>query len=167
MFNFKNKKSIDVNEPICKFGPGGDFSFGWPGGSYKSAAIVMPLTVKFVGLLNEIIGPVANRANNIRIRRCDEGVSSLYQKDGQEDADRNHGRDMQTYVAASGTVKINPQFQGQPVLFPDDSGAGVRNGNKSKHSFRAHRRIARQRPAIGISWEGSLFETDITSVRTA
>ena len=102
-------------EPLCKFGPGGDFIAIWQpellAGSSKTDNTINPTPVAAIE---------------------DSGVLSR-----------------------------------QPMLFPDNSRTGSPIKHQPKYRVRTYRRAAKKRPAFRLSEQGSLFEPDLASARTA
>ena len=97
-------------EPVCKFGPGGDFVSVWPRDT-KGA------------------GPADARSS----------------------------------LGSQGSVGLS----GQTLLFTDVRVSGSRAGHKPKHHIQAYRRTATKKPAEGSPPQGTLFETNSRSARTA
>jgi len=124
--NSDNDKDKQV-EPLCKFGPGGDFISVWPTES-----------------------------------------AELPQRKGKlKHAVKNSEADKSAYAAPATVIKSDSYICGEPMLFADDWRIGVRDGHKSKHRIRTYRRIAKKRPALGLSGQGSLFETNFKIAKTA
>lgn len=55
----------------------------------------------------------------------------------------------------------------EPMLFADDWRAGRQIRHKPKHRIRAYRRAAKKRAAVEFSGQGTLFEADGKSTKTA
>jgi len=64
-------------------------------------------------------------------------------------------------------VKGDCRFSGEPMLFADDWLTGVRVCHKSKHSIRTYSRAAKKKSSHDSSGQGSLFEADFKSAKTA
>ena len=169
MDNRPNRQGI---EPLCRFGPGGDFISDWSPDLLR--VLPQPSSSglrKLLTLLREITTAVLGSKLN-----APSGVApSVYRLTDQflaEEEKLKHGvKDSQaekrTYAATVPIVESNRRFRSEPMLFADDWGAGVRTGRKPKHHIRAYRRTAKKRHTFSLPGQGSLFETDFKSVRTA
>jgi hypothetical protein len=137
------KKQI---EPVCKFGPGGDFVSNWP--PKPQPANKQPVTL--LSQLNEIItvflGSTSKENLDYVVESSTGGPS---------------------YSSPTAVIKSNSHFSGWPMLFADDCGNGSGNVNKPKHHVRAHHRTAKKRPAVTFAGRGTLFESDFKSAKTA
>jgi len=95
-------------EPVCKFGPGGDFVTVWPKEPTPSPQ-PMPTPV----------------------------------------------------------IESDSSFPAQPMLFPGDWAVAAQTGHKTKRGIRTYHRTAKRKPALSLSTQGSLFETNFKSKKTA
>jgi len=157
-------------EPVCRFGPGGDFISVWP---LESARAIQPSPnrlAKLLTSLSEIITALlgsefdtATVPTDIRRR-----TNHLFaEKEKSEDAVGNNKADKPAHATPATIIKSHSRFSGEPVLFADDWRIGLRTGHKPKHRIRTYRRTAKKRPAFGLSGQVSLFETNFKSARTA
>jgi len=157
-------------EPLCKFGPGGDFAVAWqpepPEVSEISNRILRLLSAVFEALV-VIIG----------FRRTDAHLSWPNAARGSEviDFDREkarnagqNGKPRDTAHAKAVAVADNSgAFSGKQMLLPYIGGDGVRVTHKPKHGIRTYRRAAKKRSAVRFSQQGSLFEGKFKSAKTA
>ncbi len=161
------------DEPICKFGPGGDYVRTWSpktaGKADAVGAVENPFR-KVLERLADIIGATVNIASlsGIGVEGPQEiGACEIVNETKEE----NHvAADNESGTGNAETIRdtqAHPAVRAEPLLFADDSrvGAGVRR--KSNHRIRAHRKTARKRAAQKIDGQGTLFETDCTSQSAA
>jgi hypothetical protein len=116
MDNYPNKQT----EPVCKFGPGGDFVSFWPA-----------------------------------------------EKEREEYAAKNGGFEEPSHPAPDSTIKGDSQFSGEPMLFADDWRVGAAVRHKPKHGIRAHHRTATKRATVQFPRQGSLFNANFKSAKSA
>ena len=162
-----------ADEPICMFGPGGDYVRAWPGKAAGKAdaapAPENPLR-KVLESLADIIGATVNIASigGIRIEGPQEvGACEIVNEEREENhvaADNESGTgDAET----TGDTQAHPAVRAEPLLFADDSRVGAGGRRKSNHRIRAHRKTAKKRTAQKIDGQGTLFEIDRTSQSAA
>lgn len=158
----------DPNEPLCKFGPGGDFVSFWPP---KPGMRPSPLTE----LLNKLV-PLVKAAPaqqpqthkpEIAGKPTEHQQHIISPKEEFEHAAKHDAGSKTTDPAPATIIKRDNIFAGQPMLFPDDSRTRRRVGHKSKHRVRTHRRNAKKELTAGLAGQGSLFEANFKSAKTA
>ena len=148
-----------AQEPICRFGPGGEYENIWPGESQQSESKL----IRILGSLAEIITGLLGSPYNAAPQGTPHPVvEEEITQDGV--ADRIH-RD--AYAASVTVASGRRRLPGQTILFPDDWRTGAATAPKPKHYLRAHRAVAKKRPALSLAGEGSLFESDLQSARIA
>ncbi len=133
----------DEFEPVCRFGPGGDFVSIWP----ESSEFQLPSQsrlLKVLACLNEIIGGLLGSEFNQLLAAAPKA---------------------QPVPAAR--FDQSRKSQAQPMLFPDDSRVGLRAVHKPRLRTRAHRGTAKKRPRIDLDEQGLLFAADLKIARTA
>ena len=159
------------SEPVCRFGPGGDFISVWPGEYNASSQPSSSGLGKLLTLLGEMITAVLGSELN-----SPSGVAtSVHCLAGQIPAEeeklkhavRDSRTDEASYSAPTPVIESSGRFQGEPMLFGDDWGTGIGAGRKPKHRIRAYRRTSKKRHAFSLPGQGSLFEADFKSARTA
>jgi hypothetical protein len=144
-------------EPVCRFGPGGDFVSVWPPQSQPPKK--QPVTL--LSPQNEIITTLLGSTSLVRAK-----CPAVARKENLEYVvESSTGKP--AYSAPTAAIKSDSRFSGRPLLFADDCRIGLGADNKPKHHIRAYRRTAKKRPAISFAGHGSLFETDFKSARTA
>ena len=130
-------------EPVCRFGPGGDFVSIWP----ESSEFQLPSQsrlLKVLACLNEIIGGLLGSEFN-----------------------QSSAATAKTQPTPAVRFGQSRKSQAQPMLFPDDSRIGLQAAHKPRLQTRAHRRTAKKRPHIDLDKQGLLFAADLKIARTA
>ena len=149
-------RSHNPFSPLCRFGPGGDFTSDWPGSEDYSTNISGNRLLRALKLLSEIITTAAG------------GEFNAAQKKGNlKYAHENRENDKSANAASDADPKIYKLVPGQSVLFPDDSRIGKRTANKPKYRVRTYQRTAKKRHGHSKSRQGSLFDVDHKSAKTA
>lgn len=161
------------DEPICKFGPGGDYVRTWSpktaGKADPVGAVENPLR-KVLERLADIIGANVNIASvsGIEVDGPREiAAREIVSEEREEDhvaADNKSGTGNAETI---GDAQAPPAVRAEPLLFADDSRIGSGGRRKSNYRIRAHRKTARKRAAQKIDGQGTLFETDCTSQSAA
>lgn len=160
------------NQPLCKFGPGGEFVSIWPGGPERAAHSDTSLPGRLLSFVTDIMptllgaapaGVLSDPQNGTPPSR---GLSRRKEKTGYEirPDDKPH---QSLNAPTASTFEDDSHFSGQQLLFADNCGAGLRIGRKPKHNIRAHRTASRKRLAFRIAGQGSLFEPDFKGAKTA
>jgi len=148
MSSNEDKQIEGVPEPVCRFGPGGDFVWVWP---RESALSAQPGGLsRLLGWLSEVIHKPPG---------SDKGQLDY--------ASENSKAGRAAYASSATTITANRRIQFEPMLFADDWRVSARAEHKPKHRIRTHRRAAKKRPAHDQWRQGSLFELDLQSARTA
>ena len=158
-------------EPVCRFGPGGDFTTVWPKDAIQSA---LPGPNSLTGVLNKIafilnkaLGSDAiggtKPATNIQKTSVNKPGGEGTKTDADKDGKSNGPTDTETDRTAKGNIK----FPGQQLLFTDYSRAGKSVRHKPKHRIRAHHRAAKKGTAFELAGQGSLFDDNLKSAKTA
>jgi hypothetical protein len=152
----------------CRFGPGGDFLSVWPLKELppRPANSLAALLDTIGEIVNAVIGseydgrgPVP-RLSAIAINSIvfpKEKVKHVSAKTPDRPADAQANAD---------TPDRRP-LTAQSMLFADNSGNRQSPGNKQKHNLRAYRRAAKKRTPCPLPDQGSLFEADVQSAKTA
>jgi len=141
-------------EPVCKFGPGGDFVSVWPGEPQQSRQPSTNRLTKLLTSLSEMISTLlGSELNTASKENLEYAVESK--------------ADKSAYSPSTTVIKSDSLISGEPILFADDRRISVRAGHKPKHRIRAYRRAAKKRSALSFGGQGSLFETNFKSARIA
>ena len=158
-------------EPVCKFGPGGDFVSVWPPEPSKSPQRRVTSLSEVLACIRQIMGKPEDSEVDVGsswragVRRLAE--QHLRQKEDSEYAGRITEAANAAYAAPAAGIKGGRLFSGEQRLFADDWGTGMRAQHKPKHRFRAHRRAAKKRAADSLPGQGTLFELDFRSAKSA
>lgn len=153
------------NEPICKFGPGGDYVSVWPGRRTSLPVSQTSRLTRLLGTIAEMLGTA------IQAEFCpsDSNVpavdTAIFRKDGP--LSEHEGICNRRYAPTNKAAKGPGGLRTQPLLFGDDAGIGRRARHKTQHRIRTHRRFATKRSAHSLPRQGSLFEADRRSKRIA
>jgi hypothetical protein len=155
-------------EPVCRFGPGGEYSFAWPDkeqdtAKYQSSLMNVLLTLRDILYATLSSGAEPNYSicesavNTNRIKLLEKGLTQ-YVPDSSEE---------KPHTPAIANIKSHCQVSEQQLLFSDDSRISIGTVGKQKHRIRTHRRAAKKRTSHSFTGEGSLFEPDFKSAKTA
>ena len=146
-------------EPLCKFGPGGDFVSYWPGGH---GGLPRPAAGALGSLLSRLAELIRN-SNPAAEMPASHNQHPADTEDRKHDDDRPNGID----AASVATAESDSPFSGEPMLFAHDCRTGKRTAHKPKHRIRAHRRAAKKGASASIPGQGTLFEIDFKGAKTA
>jgi hypothetical protein len=145
-------------EPLCKFGPGGDFVAAWqPEPSQHMEALARLLGSAADALaaafgLKRIGADAPSRSNF-----CPNGPTVRHTEITNDAIENSTARDS-TYAASAPAFADDSTFSAESLLFPDLVRDGIRIKHKPKHRIRASHRAAKKGPAFRIPKQGSLFE---------
>jgi len=162
-----------ADEPICMFGPGGDYVRAWPGkavGKTDAAPAAENPLRKVLESLADIIGATVNIASipGIRIEGPQEvGACRIINEEREENYLATDKQPGTGNAETTGNTQAHPAVRAAPLLFADDSRVGAGGRRKSNHRIRAHRKTAKKRTAKEIDGQGTLFEIDRTSQSAA
>jgi hypothetical protein len=148
-------------EPLCKFGPGGDFVSAWEPKPSERAQVAAKLLDSAVEALAAAFG--LKRATHLSCP--DEQTDRHTEK--QKDAIENGTAHDSTDAASAPAPADDSTFSAEPLLFPDLVRNGIRIKHKPKHRIRASRRAAKKGSAFRIPKQGSLFEGQFPRAKIA
>ena len=160
-------------EPVCRFGPGGEYMFFWPAGSAEfSSGQSWPNSLsKVLGSIARIISATLSPQQlsaDVTIENiCQSAERISEHKEQTHNAKPNGKPDKSSYAPPNAVIRSNRKFQGQPMLFADDRGACRRTNNKPKHHIRAYRGTAKKRAGFDIARQSTFFEADFKSQKIA
>ena len=156
------------NEPVCRFGPGGEYSYAWPDKEQDSAKYQTSL-MKVLATLRDILYATLSSGAEPNYSVCESAVNTNRTKLLE--------KGFTQYVPASGekkphtttitNIKSHSRVSGQQLLFTDNSRISIGSVGKQKHRLRTHHRATKKRASHSFTGEGSLFDPDFKSAKTA
>ena len=157
--NYYNGK----NSPVCRFGPGGEFSYDWP--MEKSSCPdplgkVLQAIAKIIGTVTDELLTSRNEYENALALPDAGQIINMEDKIGSDMSDKSD-------AATDADAKADRKLAKEPMLFDNDTGIGNIAGNKQTNRVRARRGIKRKRPSFGTVRQGSLFEHYSQSAKVA
>jgi hypothetical protein len=167
-----NDRRID---PVCKFGPGGDYSVVWPPGSPSGHDLSAGALTRFLASLADIAGVVSGVARGRRVAAMDEGIIAeplMETLSNAAEIIRIDGSPIDeigtAFDAPTGANAPTRRFLlRQSVLFADDKRTRPGDEHQPKHRVRTPRRTAKKRLDLDLPGQGTLFEIDLPRLRTA
>jgi len=156
--------------PVCKIGPGGDFTTVWPGQTMPfdepPKTSLGKLLVTLSEIVNVVLGsePSDRRPSRLAIYLHPDRIK------GQQRAKDGVAGIFLPTMAPSGGVQVSKndrRLSVHPWLFADDRPALRRAAHKSKNAFPSHRKTTRKKVVRRSSMQGTLFEVDFKRIRTA
>jgi len=146
----------DENFPACRFGPGGDFVFDWPGKklSKVSRQPIGSVLKAIAKMLDTVI--TEELLQNSTLEKINLAINSekLTNMEDKIDADKP----IESDAPAITGLEADRQFPQEPMLFDNTCGTVAIAGHKPNNSIRAHRRPKRKRITFSTIRQGSLFE---------
>ena len=149
---FKKEQNLD-SHPVCRFGPGGDFSYSW-----------LPD--------NDFMGHKANRLTNI-LRSIAEIITAVAspenisaRKENLDDINKKQFRP-QDYAQTIRIAQSDLKLHKEPMLFSDDIGTGRPTEHKPKHRIRTHRRTPKKAVTDSLPGQSTLFDCNLQGAKTA
>lgn len=170
----KNLK-MDINrekefEPLCRFGPGGDFINDWPGDYADLSKLSSNRLGRILNSLSEIIAALLS-SEHIRPATAQIEERSLREAAAAQKEKTDYGSESESstsdHTPPIRVIKSNSQLPGEPLLFADDWRISGTTANKPKHRIRTHHRTSRKRASIRLTRQGTFFESDFKGARTA
>lgn len=148
-----------LRQPLCKFGPGGDFTTKWnlpvpPRGQQTENTLG-----KVLSALAEIIGATINPETLAELQSQVDTEMQSYKIPSKEiiSVEPKKNKHTNNPASAKGTQR-HCLVRGQTMLFSDDSRNSARAKRKPHNSIRAYRRPARKKTAYEIKGQGTLFD---------
>ena len=155
------------SEPLCKFGPGGDFVAAWEPKTSEHPEALARLFASAVDALAAAFGLKRAGADmHLNNNICPNEPTELYREKPKDAIEYSTARDS-TDAASTPAPANSGKFPGEPLLFPDLGRNGLRIKHKPKHRIRASRRTPKKGAAFRIPKQGSLFEGQLTRARIA
>jgi hypothetical protein len=154
-------------EPLCKFGPGGDFVAAWEPEPSQHPDVLARLLGSTVEALAAAFGlKHADAEVPLSSSYCPNEPTVRNTEKFNDAIENSTPRDSTDAASASATANGSP-FPGEPLLFPDLGRNGLRIRHQPKHRVRAPHRAAKKGSAFRIPKQGSLFEGQFTRARIA
>jgi hypothetical protein len=163
--------SNEQNEPVCRFGPGGDFVSFWPKQNSTSRNAVPNslalLLERLAKIINTRLTPDFDASADSAKKTHQPQTLSLPEK-GKLKYEVKHAKsEKPTDAETTAVIKSNCDLQDQQMLFPDDRRVSIPTGHKPKHRIRAYRRTPKKKAPVQLPGQGSLFEADFRCAKTA
>jgi hypothetical protein len=157
-------------EPLCKFGPGGDFEITWqpePPEVFEMSSRLIRLLSAAIEILIVLLGIRRAGAHVFcQYSDCSSGVID-FNREKARNADQNSKRGDPTHAPSVAVAETRGAISGKQMLLPYAGRDGLRVRHKPKHGIRTYRRAAKKRSAVRFAKQGSLFEAQFTSAKTA
>jgi len=157
-------------EPLCKFGPGGDFEVVWRPEPPEIVAVSNRPLRLLSAVLEVLVVMLGVNRTGARVSWTNHACGSEvidFDREKARNAVENSKLGGTAYAPAATVADNGGAFSAEPMLFPDLGGDGVRVKHKPKHRIRAYRRVAKKGSALRFAEQGSLFESQFQSARTA
>jgi hypothetical protein len=156
-------------EPVCRFGPGGDYVSLWPGQATDLSGFFATRLGKIVHSANEVLHALVGCGFDLNSSQgCSTQIQEQFvQRKEKAEYGLGYDTDGAAYAPSITTVKGDSPVPEEPMLFTDDRRIIFPAGNKPKHRIRAYRRAAKKRTPFGLPSQSSLFKSDLQSARIA
>jgi len=151
--------------PLCRFGPGGSYVNDWPARVSKTSS--KPIG-SVLDAISKMLDTVINEElmQNSTLEKINTAIQNAQLTDLTEDEIEYYKSNDNNAQTVSGS-ETGGQLTAEPMLFDNYAGVGQHSGNKQNNSIRTHRRIKRKRTAFSRTWQGTLFEPYVQSVKVA
>jgi hypothetical protein len=156
------------NKPLCRFGPGGDFVYELTDEDVKSSGKVSGID-KFLNTVAHLLQAASGEGNlcphagerlnpngHIKFNLEKSNYGKFKSKPSEKD-----------YSKTTADSSANSPMYSQKRLFSDDCPDSKRTRNHPKHRIRTHRRTSKKGSSFQYPGQGTLFELNKTSSRTA
>ena len=163
------ERTIQIG-PVCKFGPGGDYTEIWPEGSelieFANAEGQQKNALgRLLDMLSGMVQLLRGKPDKQNIEISGPVEIAIYEeKDGC--AARSE-RCRTAYTEAGSVVEGNRRVWKQRWLFADDRRAGGAGGRKPDNHIRTHRAAAKKGIHLGPGAQSTLFDADVKGAKTA
>lgn len=154
-------------EPLCKFGPGGDFVAAWEPEPSERPDVLARLLGSAVEAFAAAFGLKRPGADvPLSSNFCPNEPTVRHREKPNDAIENSTACDSTDATSVPASANGSP-FSGEPLLFPDLGRNGFRTKHKPKHRVRASRRVAKKGPAFRKPKQGSLFEGQFARARIA
>jgi len=161
------------SEPLCRFGPGGEFVAVWSGGApagsrgLRLLAAFVEAAAVVLGLRQSIASQQPSRRATPPLGKHATQEESRSQKEKQIHAIERSRALRVPDPSPAPASKDGRRLPGEPMLFPDVRRDGLRIEHKPKHRIRAYRGAAKKGASVRLSKQSTLFDAQLGSVRIA
>ena len=157
----EHERTIQIG-PVCKFGPGGDYTEIWPEGSELIEFANAEGQQK--NALGRLLDMLSGMAQLLRGRPDKQNIEisgpveiAIYEeKDG-----------CAAYTKAGSDIEGNRRVWKQRWLFADDRRTGGAGGRKPDNHIRTHRAAPKKGIHLGPGAQSTLFDADAKGAKTA
>lgn len=153
----RSNSFYNEDTPICRFGPGGDYTTDWPSEKTSKFArrpigLVLKAIAKMLdtAITAELLQDSTIEKINLAIKNADLTINM------EDEIDIN--KPDKSNAPPAPDTDADRKLSEEPMLFDNGTGVGQPAGHKQNNGVRPHRRAKRKRPAHSQSWQGSLFE---------
>ena len=166
--DFSRFSQSQDDQPLCKFGPGGDYLTNWPAEDNLQENVEPQLNPigKILSTIADMVGATLDpEILEEMTRHADiEGpVTITIGKEDITDEKTNKGHNTQ----AACRPETSGPVRKQTMLFSDDWRTGPAAGRKQANRVRTHRRPAKKRSNYKIKGQGTLFEINFVGQSAA
>jgi hypothetical protein len=159
------------NPPLCRFGPGGDFTSDWFAESAGPAPSSNNRLDKILASLSEIIAAMLGTGPDDYTVKSEKhpppAKHIIFPNSGLKHADKTIEPDKTADPAPAPVANDGSSLPDQQMLFPDDGGDSRRASNKPKYRIRTYRKASKKKALVSLFGQGSLFDDNLKSARTA
>lgn len=151
---------INNDNPLCRFGPGGEYLYDWPPSNYQYKLPVQDKLTRVLMTISDMISDFVKYPPDVVNRsETTETVSGelKYEKAAL----------FATNTSSAANIKSHQHISEQQMLFSDNCRARKSNINKPKHNIRTHRKVAKKRSALHIAGQSTFFDDNFKSAKSA
>jgi hypothetical protein len=155
------------NNPLCRFGPGGDYIAEWKAENEFGEGNALSKVLEALGSIVAMMAGVEPRG--IQSHKTNLNGGQL-QDNGHTSGFKfklHNFKSGKINAKANSNTKVGKMLPGEQMLFADDSGAVKDTGYKPKHSIRTYHGASKKRTNDWNFGQGSLFDDKHRSARTA
>ena len=161
------KRFKNSSDPLCKFGPGGEFTSDWPANADRKPASVNSIG-KVLSTIAGMIGATIYPELLAEIENETAIEMTVYRQMAKEKTSsaRKQFASFGNTPSAQRTQgdRLHP---GQSMLFADDCRGSRKTKRKSQHRIRTCRRVTKKKTSDRVKGQGSLFENHSSSQSAA
>ena len=155
-------------EPVCKFGPGGEYLSVWPPGRVQEDDLSAGHVTRLLESLGEIIGVLSgSRCVRASTPAMSNNNPVATPKETSPDAAARHRPHRRFNPETAPGAAAYRGFPREPMLFPDDSRTGEPIEPQPQHGVRAPRRTPKIIAALDLPGQGTFFEIDAPRAKSA